>query len=45
VFCTRQGNSKAIDVQSDWSGHLENAGEVLILLRLIIEKREDMCNV
>ena len=45
VFCTRQGNCKAIDVQSDWSGHLANAGEVLISRRLIIENREDMSNV
>ena len=45
VFCTRQGNCKAIDVQSNWSGHLANAGEVLILRRLIIEKREDISNV
>ncbi len=45
VFCTRQGNCKAIDVQSDWSGHLANAGEALISRRLIIETREDMPNV
>ncbi len=33
------------DVQSDWSGHLANAGEVLISRRLIIETREDISNV